>query len=479
MASAVTASSSKSPHVLAIPFPEQNQLIPFLEFSYRLAFHGISVTILTTRSHSPPLQHFLQRAKTEFLDIRPLYIPLPSDQKELQEDIPWKSVPLLVYSFRLLAEPIEQWIQQQKPRPVCIISDFYLGWTQKISAKLAIPRAVFHASSAFGACVDNSLWTHMPHLEVKTDDEYFIMPDLPLQIAFRRTQISRTARTFQRFDPVSEFMRENRLLNLQSWGILVNTFYDLELGHIDHLHTTTDKPVWPIGPILPPLDFNNSKDKPDPCFHWLDSQKPESVLYVCLGNHSALSEEQMMELACGLEAMDKPFMWANYSTTAIPKRFAEQVDQTGSGFIIRRRAPHHLILSHQSVGGFLTHCEWNSALQSIAVGVPMITWPISGAEFCNSMLVTELLKIGVQLCEGENGVPNREDLQRTVAQIMPEDCAGEERSKAKEIGELARTAMDERRGSSHQSLKAFADEIHELNLTSEHRNPSLSDEGWE
>ena len=135
---------------------------------------------------------------------------------------------------------IKQYTQQQKLRPVCIISDFDLGWTQQISAKSEL-------------------------------------------------------------------------------GGLVNTFYD-----IDHLHTTTNKPVWPIGPILPPWDFNNSKDTSHPCFHWLDSQKPQSVLYVCLGNHLALSEEQMMELACGLEAMDKPFIWVNYSTTAIPKRFAEK-----------------------------------------------------------------------------------------------------------------------------------------------------------
>lgn len=462
MASAATTSSSKSPHVLAIPFPAQNQLLPFLEFSCRLASHGISITILTTRSHSPPLQHLLERAKTESLDIRPLYIPLPSDQMEMEEDIHWKSVPLLIYSFRLLAEPIEKWIQQQASRPACIISDFYLGWTQRISAKLAIPRVVFHTSSAFGTCVDNSLWTQMPHLGVKTDDEYFIMPDLPLQIAFRRAQISRTARTFQRFDPVSEFMRENRLLNLQSWGALINTFYDLELAHIGHLHTTTSRPVWPLGPLLPSRDFHNSKDESHRCLQWLDSQMAESVLYVCLGNHSVLSDEQTMELACGLEALDKPFIWVNNSTSAIPQRFEERVDKNRGGFIIRGRAPQHLILSHHSVGGFLTHCDWNSALQSIAMGVPMITWPISGDQFCNSLLLSELLKIAVQLCEGENGVPNREGLHRAVAQIMEQDSGGEERRKAKEIGELTRKTMDERGGSSHQSLKAFADEIHEL-----------------
>lgn len=456
----VSAAAAKSPHVLAIPFPSQTQLIPFLEFSYRLASHGISITILTTRSHSPPLQHLLQRAKTDSqLDIRPLYIPLPSDQlMEKEEDIHWKSVPLLIYSFRLLAKPVEQWIQQQKSRPVCIISDFYLGWTQQISVKLGIPRAVFHTSSAFGTCVDNSLWTHMPHLEVKTDDEYFIMPDLPMQIAFRRTQISHTARAFQRFDPVSEFMRENRLLNLQSWGTLINTFYELELGHIDHLHKTTDRPVWPIGPILPPEGFNYSKDESPGCLQWLDSQEAESVLYVCLGTYSVLSDEQMMELAYGLEAMDKPFIWVHNSIAAMPPGFEERVDENRSGLIIRGPAPQQLILSHHSVGGFLTNCDWNSALQSIAMGVPMITWPVSGEQFCNSLLLSEVLKIAVLLCEGENGVPNREKLKRAVAQIMGEECGGEERRKAKEIGELARKAIDE----SHQSLKAFADEICEL-----------------
>uniref|UniRef100_A0A0D6QSV1 Glycosyltransferase n=1 Tax=Araucaria cunninghamii TaxID=56994 RepID=A0A0D6QSV1_ARACU len=443
--------SRNTPHILAIPFPTDDQLVPFLNISYLLASHGLSITLLTTDPNSPPFQNVMVRAESAGLNFRLLYMPFP-----VSPDVPEKSFPLLVYAFRSLADPIERWLQQQtRALPVsCIVSDFYLGWTQTLAAKAKIPRFVVHATSAFGVCVDNSLWTHLPHLAVRTDDEPFQVPDLAVELSLCRNRISRSARLFQKFDPVSEFTRENRLLNLQSHGIVVNTLYDLELLHINKLHETTGKPVWAVGPIVqPPMpDDHQSRDVQ----RWLDSREPRSVLYVCLSSYG-LSAVQMTELAQGLEELSTPFVWV-VNGNEVSDEFEEGVRDRG--LVIRcGEAPQlALVLSHPSVGGFMTRCGWNSALASITTGVPMITWPVEGDQFSNSALVVELLKIGVQVWEGEEGTPSRDQVKSAVERVMG---GGEEAQRALELAVLAIKAIKEE-GSSRQSMEAFAEEIRNI-----------------
>jgi len=481
----------RSPHILVFPFPAQGHMIPLLDLTYTLACHGLSLTVLTTPQNQPLLDPLLHKASTEGLSIQPFIIPLPPTEGlppgcENLAELPSPLISVYMDSLKDLAQPIEDWFQQQKKStdygfgpPVCIISDFFLGWTQSTAAKLGIPRVVFHPSSAFTVSVDYSLWKYMPHEELSSDNDTVHIPELPHPVSFPKYQISRRARLYKKSDSVSEFVRYCMNLNVESWGTIIDTFSDLESVYIDHLHrVVSSRPVWSVGPLLPPAVFEAKqrthmieRGKPSSinesvCLQWLDSRGDKSVIYICFGSRAYLSNKQIEELAAGLEASEEFFIWViNDPPSSVPADeygvlplgFEERME--GRGLIIRGWAPQLLILSHPSVGGFLTHCGWNSTLESITLGVPLITWPMTADQYYNARLLVDCLKVGVRFCEGATTVPNRDDLRIAVKRLLVRE--GEEMKRIEELRTAATMAVQEG-GSSDRNIEAFVSEMKKL-----------------
>ncbi|KAL8093915.1 hypothetical protein AgCh_035695 [Apium graveolens] len=195
-----------------------------------------------------------------------------------------------------------------------------------------------------------------------------------------------------------------------------------------------------------------------------------------LGSLSSLAHEQLIELALGLEASGHPFVWAvragskqeEIEQWIIEDGFEERTKRRG--ILIRGWAPQILILSHFAIGGFLTHCGWNSTIEGICGGVPLITWPLFAEQFFNEKLVVQVVETGVsvgsktvvQLGEEEKAGVNvkREDVKRVIKCIM---CQGEEgdnrRRKAKEFAERATKAV--KGGSSHFNMTLLIQDIME------------------
>ncbi|KAJ0011521.1 hypothetical protein Pint_33901 [Pistacia integerrima] len=126
----------------------------------------------------------------------------------------------------------------------------------------------------------------------------------------------------------------------------------------------------------------------------------------------------------------------------------------GRGLIIRGWAPQVLILDHEAVGGFVTHCGWNSTLEGVSAGVPMAAWPVSADQFYNEKLLTQVLKIGVSV----GNYIKREAVEKAVEAILTSDEAKEMRSRAKALGEMAKRAVEEG-GSSYSDLNALIKEL--------------------
>ncbi|KAF5953919.1 hypothetical protein HYC85_006775 [Camellia sinensis] len=244
--------------------------------------------------------------------------------------------------------------------------------------------------------------------------------------------------------------------------------------------------VWCIGPVSlcnkEALDMaqkgNKASIDENQCLKWLNLWNPGTVVYACLGTLTRLTTPQLAELGLGLEASKMPFIWVireeerkeEIDKWLLEDGFEERTKDRG--LLIRGWAPQVLMLSHRAIGGFLTHCGWNSTLEGVCAGLPMVTWPIFAEQFFNEKLIVQVLGIGVgvgakvvvHLCEEEEfGVlVKRENVKKVVEEVMDEGREGEERRKrARELQGKAKKAM-ERGESSYSNLTLLVEDIMQL-----------------
>nr|KYP51939.1 Hydroquinone glucosyltransferase [Cajanus cajan] len=223
--------------------------------------------------------------------------------------------------------------------------------------------------------------------------------------------------------------------------------------------------VYPVGPIVQSGDDAKGLDLE--CLKWLDKQQVGSVLYVSFGSGGTLSQEQVNELAYGLELSNHKFLWVVRAPSGLasdaylsaknnvdpleflPCGFLERTKE--QGVVIPSWAPQVQVLSHSSVGGFLTHCGWNSILESVLNGVPLITWPLFAEQRMNAVVLSEGLKVGVRPKLNENGLVEREEIVEVIKSLMKGEKGVELRKRIKELKEDAINAIREG-GSSTKTL---------------------------
>uniref|UniRef100_A0A0D3F281 Glycosyltransferase n=1 Tax=Oryza barthii TaxID=65489 RepID=A0A0D3F281_9ORYZ len=322
--------------------------------------------------------------------------------------------------MRHLAAPLEAYLRALPVPPSCVISDWSNPWTAGVASRVGVPRLFFHGPSCFYSLCDLNAAAH--GLQQQGDDDRI----LQLTMEAMRTADGAVVNTFK--DPEDEFI----------------ACYEAALG------------------------------KPSAITTWLDGMDTDSVIYVNFGSLARKVPKYLFEVGHGLEDSGKPFIWVVKVSEVATREVQEWLSAlearvAGRGLVVRGWAPQLAILSHRAVGGFVTHCGWNSMLESIAHGVPVVTWPHFSDQFLNERLAVDVLGVGVPvgvttpvLLFGDEAMAvTRGDVARAVAALMDGgEEAGERRRKAKEYGEKARRAM-EKGGSSYESLTQL---IHSFTL---------------
>ncbi|RWR76052.1 UDP-glycosyltransferase 87A1-like protein [Cinnamomum micranthum f. kanehirae] len=251
-------------------------------------------------------------------------------------------------------------------------------------------------------------------------------------------------------------------LAIQSQSILFTCFYELENHVIDSLRAKLSVPIHHVGPTIPYMTLQDPTPKAmdhsnKDYFDWLDSQPESSVLYVSLGSFLSVSAQQMEEIAIGLRASGVRFLW-------IARRDANHLqDVSGDMGLVLPWCDQLRVLCHSSVGGFLTHCGWNSTTEGVYAGKPMLTFPIFSDQLLNSKLIVEDWKVGLRLKQeiGDKKVVHGPEIAQMVKRLM--DLTGVDESKelrrrAGEVKQACQIAIKEG-GSSYNSLRAFVEEI--------------------
>ncbi|KAK7337139.1 hypothetical protein VNO77_17699 [Canavalia gladiata] len=472
-------------HFVLFPFMAQGHMIPMMDVARLLVHHNVIVTVVTTPQNATRFSSFFDRYTELGFQIRLVQLQFPCEEAGVPngcENI--DMLPSLGTAFRFytaissLQPSVEKLFEELTPPPSCIISDMVLPYTTHIAKKFNIPRISFCGVSCFFLLCFHYIYAYNIKESISTKSEYFILPGLPDEIEITKAQIEITeGKNWQQFND------EFSAAEIDSYGIITNSFEELEPAYArDYKKIKNDK-VWCLGPLsLSNKDHldkaqrgNKTSIDESHLKYWLDCQKPRSVIYACLGSLCNLTAPQLIELGLALEASQRPFIWVIRGGSQLEtlekwiKEDGFEERTKGRSLVIRGWAPQLLILSHSTIGGFITHCGWNSTMEAICAGVPMVTWPLFGDQFLNQSLVVQILKVGVKVGvespvqwgeEEEVGVlVKKEDVERAIVKLMDETSESEERRKRiRQLADKATKAV-EKGGSSYSNVTLFIEDI--------------------
>ncbi|KAK1431747.1 hypothetical protein QVD17_08356 [Tagetes erecta] len=224
----------------------------------------------------------------------------------------------------------------------------------------------------------------------------------------------------------------------KSNGIIVNTFDSMEPKAIKAIAdgvcvpNRPTPPIYCVGPLVATVGDGSRE-----CLNWLDLQPRGSVVYLCFGSLGVFSSDQLKEIAKGLEMSGVRFLWVVRSPPSdkkedrflpppepdldvlLPKGFLDRTKDRG--FVVKNWAPQVVVLSHKSIGGFVTHCGWNSVLEAVSFGVPMVAWPLYAEQRFNKVVLTEEMKLALPIEELKDGTVSAVEVEKRVRQLIEGD----------------------------------------------------------
>ncbi|KAK4435429.1 UDP-glycosyltransferase 83A1 [Sesamum alatum] len=460
----------KKPHVLAVPFPAQGHVKPLMKLSRQIARHGIKVTFVNIECIH---EKIVAAAKMS-----------AGDEEDGQEDdnIVLTTVPdgrspdddrndsfKLLESLRNtmpgfltgLIESINS--SNGDERVSCVIADITIGWILETAEKMGAEPVVFSPPSAAALAII----LHIPRLleegnldsngTIEKDEMISLSENIP---AWRQNELTWSfpvdLETQKIFFECSLTIEKTII---QAKWLLSSTCYDLESAACDLIPG-----LLPIGPLLEtknPKSLSNSCNfhpEDASCLRWLDDKPPGSVVYVSFGSLAVLSQQQLDELALGLELSGRAFLWvvrpdlANGSRAVYPDGFLERVGELGK---IVDWAPQERVLSHRSVACFLSHCGWNSTLEGLSYGVPFLCWPYFADQHHNQNYICDKWEIGVRIDLEENGIRTRHEITTKIEMLFSDGMFKENAMKVKA---MCGKSVGEG-GCSYKNFKTFVDHI--------------------
>ncbi|KQK20283.1 UDP-glycosyltransferase 76C2 [Brachypodium distachyon] len=446
--------------IALFPLPFQGHLSPMLQLADVLHGRGLAVTILHTTFNAPDAA-----SHPEFA-----FIPIP-DEGVADAIAAAKDGISKIFAMNDAMEASGcvrdalAAILSEEPRrpPSCLVIDTSLVAVQKAAVELGLPTIVLHTGSA--ACTrlfrSYAMLHEKGYLPAKEHELDRPVKELP------------PLRVSDLFDPSKYPNKEmaNKIVHLaiettaNSAGIVINTSEALETPELEALRQElgiNGTKVFAIGPLhkLSAIDSAASSllEQDRSCIEWLDTQATGSVLYVSFGSVAPIHRDDFTEVAWGLANSGIPFLWVvrrglviGMEEPELPDGFELAVD--GRGKVVRW-APQQEVLAHGAVGGFWTHNGWNSTLESIHEGVPMLSRPLFGDQLANGRYVQDVWKIGFLL----QGKLERGRIEKAVTALMEGDLAAETRERAKELRTKAMMCL-EIGGSTRRAVDELVDHI--------------------
>ncbi|KAH6756573.1 UDP-Glycosyltransferase superfamily protein [Perilla frutescens var. hirtella] len=452
-------------HIAIFPSPGAGHLIPLVEFARKLLHrHHVSATIIiptagplspaedTILSTLPPAINHLLLPAVNFDDLPP---------DAMVETRVFLTASRSVPSFR---NAVKSLLDSGK-KISAVVVDLLGTDAFEAAFEFKIPPYIFVPSTATAL----SLFLHLPELDETVSCEYREVSEkltIPGCMPIHGKDLLDAVQ--DRNNDAYKFLLYHVKRYRMCEGIILNSFLELENGPINFLlkqESGNHPTVFPIGPLI---RVGSESAKNSECLRWLDDQPNTSVLYVSFGSGGSLSHDQMIELALGLEMSNQRFLWvvrcpndtasnATYFSILnsddplafLPEGFLNRTQ--GRGLVVPHWAPQVPILAHGSVCAFLTHCGWNSTLEAVVCGVPLIAWPLYAEQKMNALMLVEELKVAIRAQVGENGLVGRVEIANIIKCLMEGDEGKEISTRMRGLKDAAADVVSEN-GSSTKLL---------------------------
>ncbi|GLT43790.1 hypothetical protein SLA2020_177210 [Shorea laevis] len=441
----------KGRRLLLFPLPFQGHINPMIQLGNILHSKGFSITIITTNFNSPNPSNY------PHFDFHFINENLSEDEKS-QPNIVALVQLINIRCAQPLRDCLAELLSNVLEEPIlCLISDVSCYFTRAVADELKLRRMVLRTSGA-------TAFFFYTALHLLCEKGY-----LPIQDSQLEKPVAEFAPLRVKDLPVIDSCAPEELYELvddmvnatkASSGLVWNTFEELEQPALATIRQDFGIPIFPIGPFHKsfPASMSSLLSQDQGCISWLDKQKFRSVVYVSFGSIAAVNETEFLEIAWGLANSKQPFLWVVRAGSTsksdwletMPKGFLEALGERGH---IVKWAPQQEVLSHPAVGAFWTHSGWNSTLESICEGVPMICMPFFTDQRVNGRYVAEVWGVGVQLEKRERKV-----IERTIKGIMMEKEGEKLRGRVLDLKEKATRCLCQG-GSSYQSLDSLISHI--------------------
>ncbi|KAL6616014.1 hypothetical protein ACP70R_038284 [Stipagrostis hirtigluma subsp. patula] len=445
--------------------------------------HGYDVTMVLTE---PPIKSsdsgagFIQRIAAANPSITfHVLPPLPPPDFAGSTKHPFLLVLDLVLQYN---EKLESFLCSiPRERLHSLVIDMFCTHAIDVATKLGVPVYTFFASGAGSLAV----FTQLPALLAGRKTGLKELGDTPLEfLGVPPMPASHLVRELLE-DPEDELcwtMMNTWRRNTDTHGVLINTFELLESRAVQAFSDPLCvpgkvlPPIYCIGPLVSKGAADQEKAERHECLVWLDAQPERSVVFLCWGSKGALPEEQLKEIAFGLEKSGQRFLWVVRTPAGSndPKRYLEQrpdpepdleallpegfLERTKHrGLVLKSWSPQVDVLNHPATGAFVTHCGWNSTLEAIKAGVPMLCWPLGAEQYMNKVFMTEDIGVGLELDGYRAGFIKAEELEAKVRLVLESEEGSQLRKRAVELKEEAEAALEEGGSSQEAFLRFFAD----------------------
>ncbi|XP_059285368.1 UDP-glycosyltransferase 43-like [Lycium ferocissimum] len=472
----------KRAKVVFISTPALGNLVPNIEFAKLLTQtnQNLSATILLINIPQRPLiQSYIDSLTTTIATGNIHFLPLPeADQPspdQFENPIGFLSLLIQNHTSQVKDALIDLISDSDSGQVVGFFIDMFCTSFIDVAKELNIPCYLYFASPATFL----SFMLHLPTLDAQVSTN----------IEFKDSANDFNILGFSNPVPVKSFpsFMLNRHIDGYSWflhharryketkGIVVNTFQELEpycLNSLVHAANDVVPPIYPIGPVVDhigPAQWHQDSWGHENVMKWLDNQEPSSVVFLSFGSMGSLKGSQVIEIAKGLEKSGHPFLWAIRQAPKdkreLPNDFTNLEEILPCGFLESTKGkglvcglvPQVTILAHKAIGGFVSHCGWNSILESLYYGVPIGTWPIYAEQHLNAFELVKELNLAVEITmyyrDGTTLVSS-EEVANGVKKLMD----GEVRQRFKKMSEKCKEVWKEN-GSSSNFLGGLIDEL--------------------